>query len=62
MANGRTKRKSPYNRYSKTPCSYSQAYRAWRSATIAGKPREANDAARDHERQFNYRRYTVRYG
>ena len=52
---------SPYKKYDKQPYQYSAAYRAWRTATIAGRPREADEASRDHARQFNYRRNTVRY-
>ena len=36
---------------------YSAHLRAWQRAKIAGHERDADDAARAHERQFNYRRF-----
>jgi hypothetical protein len=48
--------KSPYVRYKKTPYQYSTNYRQWRSAVMDGKARSADYHAREHEKQFGYRR------
>jgi hypothetical protein len=37
---------------------YSAALRAWQRAKRVGNDREADEASRGHERQFNYRRNT----
>ncbi len=48
--------KSPYQKYGKSPYQYSAHLRQWESAKKSGNDRAAEGHARDHERQFGYRR------
>jgi hypothetical protein len=50
------KANSPYQKYGKTEYRYSQAYGAWKRAIMVGNTRAADEASRDHARQFGYAR------
>jgi hypothetical protein len=50
------RRQSPYQKFGKAPYPYSGHLRAWERAKKAGNDRAAEEAAREHEKQFGYRR------
>ena len=57
----RAKASSSYARHAKRPYQYSAHLRAWQSAIRAGNKEAAEEAATAHERQFGYRRNSVRH-
>lgn len=46
------KAKSPYQRYGKTPCRYSEIYYRWKAAVLKGDDKEAARLSREHSARF----------
>jgi hypothetical protein len=44
--------RSPYKKYGKAPYQYSETYRRWRAAVMAGRDNEARAFAAEHQKKF----------
>lgn len=48
----KAKAQSPYVKYGKTPYVYSEVYRRWKAAVMAGRDNEARALAAEHQKRF----------